>query len=325
MSDLRPLLESSDDELELALLGSVRAELPRPSALRDTALALGLASSTASALAATLPVPSAVASLTANAVSVAAPLGSSGSALVTSSAGAGAATAGLSGAVGAAGAASLGVLGKGLLAGALVSFLALNAVDRTLGTSSHRAPSASPAPSPVQRVERPAQGPTEQGAAVVAPPTVTGDAQPVPEPSPSPAPVSHGGGRRASSPLAGVAPIAEPPPSNAPAPTNAAFEPVPPATPTALADASLAAEIRLLDQARAALAAGQLDRASRLLDAHAADRPSSVLAQEAALLRVRLLLARGQRSAATELARRIIAQHPESAHVDSLRRLAAEP
>jgi outer membrane protein assembly factor BamD (BamD/ComL family) len=87
----------------------------------------------------------------------------------------------------------------------------------------------------------------------------------------------------------------------------------------------LAAEIRVLDQARAALTAGDTNRASQLLDAYAANRPSSTLSQEAALLRVRVLLNRGQRPAAAALARRIIALHPESAHVESLRRLASEP
>ena len=88
---------------------------------------------------------------------------------------------------------------------------------------------------------------------------------------------------------------------------------------------SLAVEIRLLDQARAALAAGDLPRAAALLDRYAANRPSAVLAQEAALLRVRLLLKQGDRRGAAQLARRIIHEYPESRHVDSLRSLAAEP
>jgi hypothetical protein len=49
------------------------------------------------------------------------------------------------------------------------------------------------------------------------------------------------------------------------------------------------------------------------------------LAQEAALLRVRLLLSQGDRAMASQLARRIIHEHPESTHVDSLRSLAVEP
>jgi outer membrane protein assembly factor BamD (BamD/ComL family) len=87
----------------------------------------------------------------------------------------------------------------------------------------------------------------------------------------------------------------------------------------------LAAEIRLLDQARTALAAGDSPRAATLLDRYAANRPSAVLAQEAALLRVRLLLSQGDRAMASQLARRIIHEHPESTHVDSLRSLAVEP
>jgi TolA-binding protein len=122
-----------------------------------------------------------------------------------------------------------------------------------------------------------------------------------------------------------VAPVTDSRPANQ-APAKAAFDSVAQsASVAAPTDASLAAEIRLLDLARGALAAGDSERAGRLLDAYSSNRPSAVLAQEAALLRVRLLLARGQRPAAAELARHIIAHYPESAHVDSLRRLAAEP
>jgi outer membrane protein assembly factor BamD (BamD/ComL family) len=88
---------------------------------------------------------------------------------------------------------------------------------------------------------------------------------------------------------------------------------------------SLAGEILLLDQARAALAAGDAPHAAALLDRYAASRPSAVLAQEAALLRVRLLLKQGDRAGAAQLARRIIHEYPSSRHVDSLRSLAAEP
>jgi hypothetical protein len=124
-----------------------------------------------------------------------------------------------------------------------------------------------------------------------------------------------------------VAAAFEPEPTTR-APASGAFAPVggsassPAPRP---ASSSLAAEIRLLDQARAAIAAGNSSRATELLDAYAASRPSQVLAQEAALLRVRLLLARGDQHAAAVLARRTMAEHPESAHADWLRDTAAQP
>ena len=150
----------------------------------------------------------------------------------------------------------------------------------------------------------------------------------VPEPSPLTNPAPSADNRRALAPSSKPAPVAETAPVDR-APATAAFAPL--ALPqiaagaAAAGNASLTAEIRLLDQARAALTAGDTVTAGRLLDAYASNRPSSVLAQEAGLLRVKLLLARGQRSVAAELARHIVATHPESTHVDSLRRLAAEP
>jgi hypothetical protein len=141
------------------------------------------------------------------------------------------------------------------------------------------------------------------------------------------APSTVAGARRASAPATELVPNQHLR-TRINAPANAAFAPEARAEPTsgpAAKNASLAVEIRQLDQARAALAAGDTNQASRALDVYESSRHSATLTQEAALLRVRLLLARGQRPAAAALARRIIAEHPESAHVDSLRRLATEP
>lgn len=303
MTDLRPLFESSDDELERALLGSARSDLPRPLALRETALALGLALPTAKALAAGLP--------------AAASVGAS-SAPALSSAVTGTAASGTSGVVGtAAGAAAFGAVGKSLLGGALLSFMALTAYDQTLGPRSQpSAPVAAAAPAVGQ--------PKSAGTPPAGPHSLVESVQEV-EVTAAEARVAAVAGRRAALPVAEVAPIQD---QRAPAaaPANGAFAPDVRAQPAqASPSASLAAEIRILDQARAALAAGDAKQASRLLDAYTASRHSATLAQEAALLRVRLLLMLGQRPAAAELARRIIAEHPESAHVDSLRSLATVP
>lgn len=293
MTELRPLFESSDDDLELALLGAVRAEQPSPVGLRDTALALGLGAGAAQTLAAT-----------------------STSAATSATTSAASGTAGTVGAANALGAASIGAAGKSLVGGALISFLALTTIDKTVDMSTSRAVPTATAPRSAHEASESLRGAPLPGVQpVLVEPSLAARA----------APTLGVGNPRVTPPGPSVGPVTN---SRAPthAPANAAFDAVAqPASVAAAADASLAAEIRLLDLARGALAAGDAERAGRLLDTYSSNRPSKVLAQEAALLRVRLLLARGQRPAAAELARRIIAQYPESAHVDSLRRLAAEP
>jgi hypothetical protein len=293
VTELRPLLESSEDELERALLRAVLADLPSPSqaGLRDTALALGLAVPSASGLV--------------DAVSHGSSLGHAGVHAASTA--------------GTLGAASLGALGKTLLGSALVSFLALTTVDRAL----------EPAANPGRREVRAASTTTPEPAlplpAAPASPT-RGDVESPPRAVPGA--IAGNATDRQSSLLGQPAPGERTPPSSH-APSRAAFDavsrPEPAPSIETPANASLAAEIRLLDQTRGALDAGDTDRASALLDRYTSSRPSAVLAQEAALLRVRLLMKRGQRRAAAELARRIIHEHPESAHVDSLRQVAAEP
>ena len=308
MTELRPLLESSNDDLERSLLQAVKAELPAGLGLRTTALALGLAGPTADALAASLAATGALSHAGLQATSTVASSSAATSSAATSS-----------GAVGAVGTVSLGVVGKSLIGGALVSLL--TTLDHSLRSSS----SSSPQARPTARAAGPTVASSARPAASALPippqaPT-TADVPALPPVAPVVAPAS---GRQLSSHLT----PSEPAPSINAAPTNAAFS-LPPrpeqALPGASSNASLAAEIQLLDQVRAALAQGNAARAGQLLDRYASNQPSAVLAQEAALLRVRLLLSRGQRPAAAELARRIIHEHPESAHVDSLRGLAAEP
>lgn len=323
MTDLRPLLDTCDDDLERALLHSTHLDAPNPAGLRDTALALGLGASTASALAATLSAATAsAATLPVATASVAtlpaaivtghtAPLGATGVVATTS----GATTAATS-ALGA----SLGMLGKGLLGGTLLSLVALTTVDQTLGTSSQPASSTPLAAPSAGKIPNRSGQPDSPLSVSTLPPTGTNDAQPIAEPEA----VVHGRRFARKAPAPAIASAEAPRLVEAPA--SAAFDSTPPARPSpSSVGASLAAEIRILDQVRAALAAGGTARAGALLDQYASNHPSPTLAQEAALLRVRLLLARGQKSAAAESARRIIAQHPESAHVESLRRLAAEP
>jgi hypothetical protein len=315
VTELTRLFETTEDPLEHALLSSALEEQPSTSGLQEAALALGLTAATAKALAATLPMAKGVGATAA--VSASACLAPGGLTAGASTA-VGAGTAGTTAAWGA----SLLVVTKGVVGGAIASFLAIGALQHALDPAP---PSLTPTPSQTfaTRVDV-----GRQAAAQPAP--VTGrerEATPVPASQPS----AHAppAARRASPAPVAVAHSA--PPEVVTTPTtsaSASFAP-PPAPPRAASaapsgSAPLAAEIRLLDQARAALARRDLEQASRLLDAYAKSRPSGVLTREATLLRARLLLAQRQKSAAAAAARAFVVQHPESADAE-LRELANEP
>jgi hypothetical protein len=301
------LLTSSDDELELALLGSALDELPAGSGLKDTAIALGLSAATATALAAALPVS-------------AAPLGGAAS-VSTSSLGvvSGALTAAAPPATVAsvattAGAASLATLGKAVVGGALVSFAVLTGVEHWASPSSNAtaAPLAAPVRSPSPSASQ-LPRPGSRGAAAEEP------APPVLSPPPN-SRVRSSVRRQAARGEA----IEEAEAPRAAGSGQAAFEEEAPRLARAAMEASLAEETRLLERARAALDRGDPSDAAARLAEYRSRRPSGVLAQEAALLEVRLLLATGDRAAATERARALISRYPESAHAQTLRRLVAE-
>ncbi|HYQ17087.1 MAG TPA: hypothetical protein VEQ58_15050 [Polyangiaceae bacterium] len=297
---LVPLLESSEDELERALLLSARDDMPSRSGLQDTALALGLAAPAAKALAdALLSAKAASAATASSATASSAALSATAPAAIGAAASVG----------------SAATIAKFLVGGALVSFVSVATLDHVL------TPSAAPVASQAQSKNRPVTPAPQLDDAPLAPLPRGGELVEATEsPSSAPADVEHrkSASKRPSAPEAAAvsAPVA------AAAPSNAAF--AAPSSAAAPSNASLAAEIRLLDRTRAALAAGDAAGADRLLRSYDASRPSGVLSQEANLLRVRLLLAQGNRPAAAALARRIIAQHPESTHVESLRSLAAE-
>lgn len=249
MTELPRLLEHGDDDFERALLGAGRSELPRPTALRDAALAIGIVASTADALAASLPMTPGTTAVASGASSVAA-------------------------------SATVAALGKGVLGGALVTLLGLTAVDhlvsaeppqRTVAPLSARVPDAADATKTTTIPTLPA-------------PVSTAD--PLVRPPESESAPIHSA-RRPSLPPEQLAPAAMPE-RRSPAPTNAAFAPIElprSSSPAIVANPSLAAEVRLLDRARAALAAGDVASASQALDTYAANRPSPTLAREAALLR----------------------------------------
>ena len=84
-------------------------------------------------------------------------------------------------------------------------------------------------------------------------------------------------------------------------------------------------EVALLDHARAALAAGQPAQALRELDAYRQQTPRGMLAAESVVLRVKALLAMGQRSAAEREANPLLMSAPQSRHAGRLRELLGAP
>ena len=88
--------------------------------------------------------------------------------------------------------------------------------------------------------------------------------------------------------------------------------------PAPAAEPTLAAEVRALEQAQRALAAGDPAAALRALDRYDADFPAGKLAAEGVVLRVRALLQDGQRARAVALAKAFAARHPDGAYTRQL-------
>jgi len=82
---------------------------------------------------------------------------------------------------------------------------------------------------------------------------------------------------------------------------------------------ALAAETQRLEAARRALADGRATLALTTLTSYERDFPRGVLRPEALVLKVRALVAAGDRQAAEALGRRLIAQAPTSGHADAVR------
>jgi TolA-binding protein len=82
---------------------------------------------------------------------------------------------------------------------------------------------------------------------------------------------------------------------------------------------SLAEEMRLLDAARRVLASGDPQSALSTLVKYERAFPHGALRPEASVLKVRALLAAGDRAGAEALGQRIIEQAPRSEHADAVR------
>jgi hypothetical protein len=83
-------------------------------------------------------------------------------------------------------------------------------------------------------------------------------------------------------------------------------------------------EVRALDRAKSALASGNASGALAALDEHAREFPAGALGPEAEVLRVRALVATGNRSSALVIARRIVQRQPNGDHAKVMKSLLPE-
>lgn len=84
-------------------------------------------------------------------------------------------------------------------------------------------------------------------------------------------------------------------------------------------DDALTEELRLVREAQAALAAGELARTHRALDAHEARFSHGILREERLVLGVLLLCAEGHTDRALSAARELVSTNPRSSHFHPLR------
>jgi hypothetical protein len=304
MTDPRRLLESSPVGLERELLEAGRDDLV-PDAARERIWA-GVAGGLGVALA-----------------------GSTGTAVASGATGAAAA-----GATAAPGAATvvavkvgfgalkywgLGLLGGALLVGGAAYTLDSSPAPAVVASSSPprlaaRAPASAVVPTPAE----PPLEVTEPPSEVTEPPSEVTQPQ-QPQTAAARLPGAKSGTR--SLPAPPREPVAEPPPQPAPSvspgPSIAAV--VPPAPP-ALA---LKREVELLDGARRALRVGDSEQAERALREHAREFGGGVLGPEAEVLRMEVLLKRGDRAGAAAAARSFLARVPKSPHAGRVRALLA--
>ncbi|HSY24433.1 MAG TPA: outer membrane protein assembly factor BamD [Polyangiaceae bacterium] len=104
------------------------------------------------------------------------------------------------------------------------------------------------------------------------------------------------------------------PAAGAPGTTRTKKESAAATAPRGAQDADFAEQVRLVDRARALVAAGDASGALGTIDAYERRFPHGILAEEAALVRIQAMQARGDRAEAGSLARRFLAQYPESVH-----------
>jgi len=100
-------------------------------------------------------------------------------------------------------------------------------------------------------------------------------------------------------------------------PSKRASKPAP-----AESGADLSEQLRLIDAARSAVAAGNASAASAALSSYRSRFPRGPFGQEAAVLQIQTLDLQGNHAQATAQARSFLARHPNSPHVGVVQRIA---
>lgn len=134
--------------------------------------------------------------------------------------------------------------------------------------------------------------------------------------TPATAPSTRTAPQRSQPPLAARPAVELPAPEviAPPAPVNSQRE-RPPSQPrgsNSAGNPGIQQEIALIDRARGAVAARQPAAAMAALDEHQRRFPGGVLTQEATLLRIETLLARGDKASAARLGRQFLDRYPRS-------------
>ncbi|MET0792143.1 MAG: outer membrane protein assembly factor BamD [Polyangiaceae bacterium] len=96
----------------------------------------------------------------------------------------------------------------------------------------------------------------------------------------------------------------------------------PSASSSAESGSDLSEQLRLIDAARSAVAAGDAKSASSAISSYTSRFPRGAFGQEAAVLRIETLDLQGNHSQAASLARSFLARHPNSPHVNVVQRIA---
>jgi hypothetical protein len=127
----------------------------------------------------------------------------------------------------------------------------------------------------------------------------------------------------------GESALSNPAPSTAPSepalpPAEASVKSVGKPRPPAVPSSSLSRELQVLKQAHEALARGNPNGALAALDDYHARFPQGALGAEETVIRVRALLARGDRARATAVAHQFSAAHPDSLYARRVELLVSD-
>lgn len=289
MNELLPLRSSSQDEWELAVLRSARADAPPEGASKRVALALGVSAAVVTTSSA------AASSATASALGAVKSIGTAGAWGAAKSIGTAAVVSASSGSVaaGIAGSSLATWAGIGIAAGIAAS-VAGHTLTRSLPSGTAAAPHASVV------VAAPAKGVRSSVGPRGSEETLT----PFPElpTASSPSLVAAPAQKRSTRAFALDAPSM-------------------PATPAPLEASSLAQEVGALDEVRHALEAGRGRAALDALSRYRMRFPAGALGTEAAVLRVKALLMVGDRAAAEREADVILQGAPASRYAERVRAL----